>query len=53
MVPRGPGDLGNEDAVAVRSGTMILIRLDRIEHAYGNSKSASSSLDQAVDIGRE
>ncbi len=43
MVPRGPGELGDEDAVGVRSGTMNLIHLDRIEHAYGDSKSASSS----------
>ena len=45
VVPRGPGELGDEDAVGVTSGTMILIHLDRIEHACGNSKSASSSLD--------
>ena len=53
MVPRGPGELGDEDAVGVRSATMILIHLDRIEHVDGNSKSASSSLDQAMDIGRQ
>ena len=53
MVPRGPGELGDEDAVGVRSGTMILIHLDRIEHDYGDSKSVSSSLDQAMDIGRQ
>jgi hypothetical protein len=32
---------------------MVLIHLDRIEHAYGNSKSASSSPDQAMDLGRQ
>ena len=34
-------------------GELILIHLDRIEHAYGNSKSVSSSPDQAMDIGRQ
>jgi hypothetical protein len=53
MVPGGPGELGDEDTVAVRSGTMILIHLDRIEHADGNSKSAGSSPGQAMDIGRQ
>jgi len=48
MVPRGPGELGDEDAVGVRSGTMILTHLDRIELAHGNSKSASSSPDQSL-----
>ena len=43
MVPGSPGELGDEDTVAARSGTMILIHLDRIELIYGNSKSASSS----------
>jgi hypothetical protein len=51
MVPRGPGELGDEDAVVARS--MILIHLDRIEHAYGNSKSAGSSPDQALDVSRQ
>jgi len=41
MVPRSPGELGDEDAV--RSGTMILTHSDRIERAYGNSKSAGGS----------
>jgi hypothetical protein len=53
MVSRGPGEFGDEDAVGVRSGTMILIHLDRVEHAYGKSRSASSSPGQAMDIGRE
>jgi len=53
MVPGSPGELGDEDTVAVRSGTMILIHLDRIERIYGNSKSASSSPGQAMDIGRQ
>jgi hypothetical protein len=53
MVPGGPGELGDEDTVAVRSGTMILIHLDRIEPIYGNSKSASSSPGRAMDIGRQ
>jgi hypothetical protein len=43
MVPCGPGELGDEDAVGARSGTMILIHLDRIEHDYDKSKIASSS----------
>jgi hypothetical protein len=30
---------------------MILIHLDRIEHADGNSKSAGSSPGQAMDTG--
>jgi hypothetical protein len=33
MVPRGPGELGDKDTVS--SATMILIHLDRIEHACG------------------
>jgi hypothetical protein len=53
MVPRGPGELGDEDAVGARSGAMILIHLDRIEHAYDNSKSAGSSPDQAMDVSRQ
>jgi len=43
MVPCGPGELGDEDTVGARSGTMILIHLDRIEHDYDKSKVASSS----------
>jgi hypothetical protein len=39
----GPGELGDGDAIGVRSRTMILIHLDRIEHTYSISKSASSS----------
>ena len=53
MVPGGPGELGDEDTVAVRSGTMILIHPDRIERIYGNSKPAGSSPGQAMDIGRQ
>jgi hypothetical protein len=53
MMPRGPGELGDEDAVGVRSRTMILIHLNRIEHADSNSKSASSSPDQAMDVSRQ
>ena len=54
--PLTPGDVvqvGDEDAVGVRSGTLILIHLDRIEHAYGRSKTASSSPDQAMDVSRQ
>jgi hypothetical protein len=32
---------------------MILIRLDRIEHACDNSESARSSPDQTIDVGRQ
>jgi hypothetical protein len=46
VVPRCPGELGDEDTVGGRP--MILIHLDRIEHAYGNSKSARRSPDQAT-----
>jgi hypothetical protein len=53
MVPRGPGELGDEDAVGVRSGTMILIHLDRIERTYDNSKSAGGSPGQAMDTCRQ
>ena len=49
MVPRGSGELSDENAVGGRS--MILIHLDRIEHAYGNSKSARGSRGQAMDSG--
>jgi hypothetical protein len=52
MVPRGPGELGDEDAVGARSGVMILTHLDRIELAYDNSNSAGNSPGQAMDIGR-
>jgi hypothetical protein len=34
-------------------GKLTLIHLDRIEHAYDNSKSVSSSPDQAMDIRRQ
>jgi hypothetical protein len=51
MVPRGPGEFGDEDSVGARSGTMILIHLDRIELACGNSKSARRSPDQAMNVG--
>jgi len=53
MVPGSPGELGDEDTVAVRSGTMILIHLNRIELIYDNSKPAGSSPGQAMDIGRQ
>ena len=53
MVSRSPGEFGDEDAVGVRSGTMILIHLARVEHDYGNSKSARRSPDQAMDVGRQ
>ncbi len=46
MASRGPGELGDEDAVGVRS--MILIHLDRIELVYANSKSAGGSRGQAM-----
>jgi hypothetical protein len=43
MVTRGTGELGDEDALWVGSGTMILIDLNRIEPVYGNCKSISTS----------
>jgi hypothetical protein len=44
------GELGDEDTGRGRS--MILIHRDTIERAYGNSKPASSSPDQAMDVDR-
>jgi len=41
MVPRSPGELGDENAVGVRSGTMILIHPEIIEHEYDKSKLTS------------
>jgi hypothetical protein len=53
VVPRGARELGDEDAVGVTSGTMILIDFDRIEHAYGNSKSAGGFRAKRWDVGRQ
>jgi hypothetical protein len=56
MVPRGPGELCDEDPVVVRSATMILVHLNSIEHTYDKSKTVSSSPYQAsgvVDLSEE
>jgi hypothetical protein len=53
MVPRGPGELGDKDTVGVMSATMIMIHLDRIEHAYDKSKTASSSHSQVSEASRQ
>jgi hypothetical protein len=44
-MPRGPGELGDEVAVGVRSGTMISIHLERIEHGYGKVRLPAALLD--------